>query len=48
MPKSPVLDISWVMDQIYRKAEVFGLGQEECGYLVVKLEYWQKHQIFKF
>jgi hypothetical protein len=48
MPKFSVLDRSWAMDQIYGKAEAFGLGQEECGYLVVKFEYLQKHQIFKF
>jgi hypothetical protein len=39
MHQSSVLDGSQVMDQIYRKAEVFGLWQEECGYLVVKFEY---------
>jgi hypothetical protein len=39
MPKSSVLDRSWVMDQIYRQAEVFGVGKEECIYLVVKFEY---------
>jgi hypothetical protein len=39
MPKSSVLDRNWAKDQIYRKAEVFGFWQEECGYSVVKSEY---------